>query len=197
MKKNIDRIALFGTSADPPTKGHQCLLEGLLKLFPKVATWASNNPMKSHIIGLNERQKLLETLVKSIGNKKLILKTTLSSQWTVKTIETASMIWPNSELTFVIGSDLIEAIPSWLNAEQFIPKIIIGVVKREGWPINKSGLGKIKSLGGNVAILPLRIPHAASSEIRKDAKSNDIPDAIRKLLIEENFYGINTLNKRK
>ena len=39
-------LALLGTSSDPPTKGHQCLLEGLLARFDKVATWASDNPMK-------------------------------------------------------------------------------------------------------------------------------------------------------
>ena len=197
MKQNINRIALFGTSADPPTKGHQCLLEGLLGIFPTVATWASNNPMKSHFIGLEERKKLLETLVQSINNEKLLFRQALSSPWTVKTIEIASRTWPNSQLTFIIGSDLIQAIPTWLDVEQFITKIIIGVVPREGWPINKEGLSKIKSLGGNIEILPLIIPHSASSEIRKYAKSTDIPDAIKKSIIDENFYGINRLNKNK
>ena len=33
-------IALLGTSADPPTRGHQVLLEGLLNRYGNVATWA-------------------------------------------------------------------------------------------------------------------------------------------------------------
>ncbi len=44
MSKHQGTIALFGTSADPPTCGHQALLEGLVAMFPKVATWASDNP---------------------------------------------------------------------------------------------------------------------------------------------------------
>ncbi|MGL6133191.1 MAG: nicotinate-nucleotide adenylyltransferase, partial [Prochlorococcaceae cyanobacterium] len=39
-------VAMLGTSADPPTRGHQALLEGLLNLYPRVATWASDNPVK-------------------------------------------------------------------------------------------------------------------------------------------------------
>ena len=34
-------IALFGTSADPPSTGHRALLEGLLDHYPQVVTWAS------------------------------------------------------------------------------------------------------------------------------------------------------------
>lgn len=41
-------IALLGTSADPPTRGHQVLLEGLLNRYDHVATWASDNPLKQH-----------------------------------------------------------------------------------------------------------------------------------------------------
>ena len=44
----MQQIALLGTSADPPTRGHQALLEELLQLYPEVATWASDNPKKQH-----------------------------------------------------------------------------------------------------------------------------------------------------
>ena len=58
MKKQIGPIALLGTSADPPTLGHQALLIGLLSLFPQVITWASNNPVKIHSASLEERHQL-------------------------------------------------------------------------------------------------------------------------------------------
>ena len=73
MSKEITsrKIALFGTSADPPTLGHQALLEGLLTLFPRVATWASNNPMKDHKATLKKRQAMLSALVEAISNPNL------------------------------------------------------------------------------------------------------------------------------
>ena len=64
-------IALLGTSADPPTRGHQALLEGLLGHFQRVATWASDNPMKQHDADLKLRSALLETLVKAINNPRI------------------------------------------------------------------------------------------------------------------------------
>ena len=60
-------IALLGTSADPPTRGHQALLTGLLEHYPRVATWASDNPMKQHAADLNMRRDLLQALVQHLS----------------------------------------------------------------------------------------------------------------------------------
>ena len=67
MRSKKDSIALFGTSADPPTLGHQALLKDLATIFPKVITWASDNPDKTHGISLRKRSQLLRTLVKEIS----------------------------------------------------------------------------------------------------------------------------------
>ena len=66
-------IALFGTSADPPTLGHQALLEGLLDHHDRVVTWASDNPGKCHGLPLQQRQRLLRTLVTSLADPRLSL----------------------------------------------------------------------------------------------------------------------------
>ena len=42
------RIALFGTSADPPTAGHQKILRWLSEGYDRVAVWAADNPFKCH-----------------------------------------------------------------------------------------------------------------------------------------------------
>ena len=40
-------IALFGTSADPPTIGHKKILEELSKIYAFTISYVSNNPKKS------------------------------------------------------------------------------------------------------------------------------------------------------
>ena len=40
------KIALFGTSADPPTAAHQTILQCLADHYDQVAVWASDNPLK-------------------------------------------------------------------------------------------------------------------------------------------------------
>ncbi len=190
MKNHNGPIALLGTSADPPTCGHQALLEGLLTLFPKVATWASDNPSKSHGASLEKRHALLNTLVDSIDNPHLKVIQQLSSPWTNITLETAIKLWPRTELVFVIGSDLAEDIPTWANAKDLLKKARIGIAPREGWPIKKSQLQKIESLGGQIDLLPLKIPGTASSEIREKPQVTQIPEAILPILQEENLYGL-------
>ena len=40
-------IALFGTSADPPTIGHKKILEELSRIYALTISYVSNNPKKS------------------------------------------------------------------------------------------------------------------------------------------------------
>ncbi len=191
MTDLLGSIALFGTSADPPTFGHQALLKGLLKIFPSVVTWASDNPLKSHQASLDARHALLKKLVTDIGNPKLKLIQDLSSPRTITTLEKASKLWPEKELIFVIGSDLAGQIPNWENPKAVLKKARIGIAPRAGWPLQKDQLTRIQSLGGRIELLPLNIPASASSQIRNNSSTFQIPEAIRPLVLEQNLYGLN------
>lgn len=46
MSVSMTRVALFGTSADPPTVGHQAILRWLSEHYDQVAVWAADNPFK-------------------------------------------------------------------------------------------------------------------------------------------------------
>ncbi|NJM46313.1 MAG: nicotinic acid mononucleotide adenylyltransferase, partial [Alkalinema sp. RU_4_3] len=41
------KLALFGTSADPPTLGHLAIVNYLSAKYDRVAVWAADNPFKS------------------------------------------------------------------------------------------------------------------------------------------------------
>jgi len=66
-------IALFGTSADPPTIGHKKILEELSNIYSCIVTYASDNPKKKHKENIFFRKLLLETLIKDINNPKINL----------------------------------------------------------------------------------------------------------------------------
>ena len=183
-------IALFGTSADPPTTSHKALLIGLSKLFPTVATWASNNPGKEHITSLEQRRELLSILVETIDLPNLELRQELSSQWALMSLEQAKDYWPGKSLMLIIGSDLVKSLPTWFEAKKVLSKAGIGVVPRQGWPINSTELKAIRKMGGKVTVLPLDIPAAASSEIHSNPHLSYIPKAILPILKEKNLYGI-------
>ncbi len=190
MKVKNNSIALFGTSADPPTLGHEALLTELTQIFPKVITWASDNPDKKHQIPLLKRTQLLRLLVKKISHPKLELVQELSSPRTIHTLKKAFQLWPESSFSFVIGSDLALQVPKWLNAKSILSKVRIAIAMRDGWPISEIQLEEIKNLGGEIEILPFKIPESSSSKFRERPQKVLIPQEIVPLLLEENLYGL-------
>ena len=190
MKAKINSIALFGTSADPPTLGHEALLGELTNIFPKVITWASDNPDKKHQIPLLKRSELLRILVKKISNPKLELVQELSSPRTIHTLKKAFQLWPEASFSFVIGSDLAVQVPKWLNAKSILNKATIAIAMRDGWPISDSQLEDIKNLGGEIDLLPFNIPESSSSKFREKPQEVLVPKELVPLLLEENLYGI-------
>ena len=190
MKTKINSIALFGTSADPPTLGHEALLNELTRFFPKVITWASDNPDKKHQIPLLKRTQLLRILVKKISHPKLELIQELSSPRTIHTLKKAFQLWPEASFSFVIGSDLAIQVPKWLNAKSIFNKATIAIAMRDGWPISDQQLDEIKKLGGKVDLLPFRIPKSSSSNFRERPQEGLIPKELVPILLEENLYGI-------
>ena len=183
-------VALLGTSADPPTRGHQALLEGLLCHFPRVATWASDNPGKRHGAALDQRAALLAALVHSIGNPRLELVQALSSPWAITTLRRAAERWPLQELVFVVGSDLAGQIPSWRDAEAVLGSCRLAIVPRSGWPLEPATLERLERLGARVETLPLQIPPSASSTIRQQPRPDQVPAAVWPVLLEHNLYGL-------
>ena len=190
MKPKTNSIALFGTSADPPTLGHEALLGELIKIFPKVITWASDNPDKKHQIPLLKRSELLRILVKKISNPKLELVQELSSPRTIHTLKKAFQLWPEASFSFVIGSDLAVQVPKWLNAKSILNKATIAIAMRDGWPISDNQLEDITNLGGEIDLLPFNIPESSSSKFRERPQEVLVPKELVPLLLEENLYGI-------
>ena len=190
MKAKINSIALFGTSADPPTLGHEALLGELTNIFPKVITWASDNPDKKHQIPLLKRTQLLRILVKKISHPKLELVQELSSPRTIYTLKKAFQLWPEASFSFVIGSDLAVQVPKWLNAKSILNKATIAIAMRDGWPISDNQLEDITNLGGEIDLLPFSIPESSSSKFRERPQEVLVPKELVPLLLEENLYGI-------
>jgi nicotinate-nucleotide adenylyltransferase len=160
-------IALFGTSADPPTEGHRVLLQGLLTLYPRVATWASDNPQKQHGAPLALRSQLLGALVAQINDPRLSLEQELSSPWAIETLERAKRRWPGQPLVFVVGSDLLAQIPRWRDAARLLAGCRLAIAPRGGWPLRDQELEALRRLGAQIEVLDLQVPATASSRVRR------------------------------
>ena len=184
------RIALLGTSADPPTCGHQALLEGLLNHYDRVVTWASDNPMKQHVASLELRRTMLNSLVNAIDHSRLSLVQDLSSPHTITTLKRAADLWPNQTLVFVVGSDLAEQIPRWKQTERWLPQCRLAIAHRSGWPLSASAVDQLQIRGARVDVLDLDVPASASSKLRLRPDPAQVPESIWPLLLQHNLYGL-------
>tara|TARA_Y100000739_G_C20589690_1_gene457204 strand:- start:786 stop:1364 length:579 start_codon:yes stop_codon:yes gene_type:complete len=191
----MPQIALFGTSADPPTRGHQALLEELLLLYPRVATWASDNPKKQHGAPLDLRAQLLQALVKQIQDPRLEQIQELSDPFTIRTLQRAGQRWPDAELVFVVGSDLASQIPSWKQTDQWLPYCRLAIAPRQGWPLTAVAIQQLKRLGARLDQLVLSVPASASSALRERPRKDQLPESVWPLLIEHNLYGLNSSSR--
>ena len=120
MEKNI---ALFGTSADPPTIGHEKILEELSKIYALTISYVSNNPKKKHMEDISIRSHLLKTLIEDIDNPQIFFNQGVTSQWAVESIKKCKKIYEFNNLDFVIGSDLIEDIFYWKNFDKILEEV--------------------------------------------------------------------------
>ena len=183
-------LALFGTSADPPTSGHRALLAGLAQRYGQVATWASDNPFKQHGAPLPLRARLLQALVDDLGDPRVTLQQELSSPRALDTLERAERLWPGRELVFVVGGDLAAQLPRWYRAEELLQRCRLAVVPRQGYQLDPTALETLRQLGGRPELLDLAIPASASSAIRQRPSPDQVPAALWPELVKHNLYGL-------
>ncbi len=119
-------IALFGTSADPPTAAHQAIINWLSHHYDYVAVWASDNPFKSHQTPLEHRSQMLRLLIEEIQppRRNVSLHPSLSSPRTLETVEKAREHWGlQVGFTLVIGADLISQMPRWYQIDHLLKQV--------------------------------------------------------------------------
>ena len=185
---NKNRIALFGTSADPPTIGHKKILEELSNIYSFVVTYASNNPKKKHKENIFFRNLLLKTLIKDINNPKIKFNQRISRPWAIESIEECKKIYEFNKIDFVIGSDLITDIFSWKNFEKIIHEVKFIVIKREGYPIESNTLKMLKTNKVIFEISSLNIPKISSSMVRLNNNYSDLPKSLIDIVKKNNLY---------
>ena len=184
------KIALFGTSADPPTAGHQTILKWLGEHYDLVVVWASDNPFKEHQTTLQHRSEMLQVAIDEIEPKKPNIKLyqELSDRRTLITVEKARKIWKEAEFTVVIGSDLVQQITKWYHIEELLKQVKILVVPRPGYSITEFDLKDLRNLGGRCTIATLNAPRVSSSAYRLEQDKAVITPAVENYIQKQNLY---------
>ena len=182
------RIALFGTSADPPTIGHKKILEELSKIYTLTISYVSNNPNKKHKEDISIRSHLLKTLIEDLDNPKLLLNQSVSSQWAVESIKKCKKIYEFNNLDFVIGSDLIKDIFYWKNFVKIIEEVSFLIILREGYPVESNTLKMLETYNVKFKISTIKIPKISSSKFRLNFNYSNLPTSLIDFVKKNNLY---------
>lgn len=194
MKFKTEKIAIFGTSADPPSNGHKIILEELSKEYDLVISYASNNPSKIHKENLFFRSLLLKTLINNLKNKKIKFDQDISSPWAITTIKKCKEKYLCNYVDFVIGSDLLEEIHKWRNIIQILKEVKLLIVPRENFPINQENTNFITKNFGKYEISHLKIPKISSSMIRENQDYDGVPKSLISTIRVNNLYNTSNID---
>lgn len=186
----MTRIALFGTSADPPHRGHAAVLTWLAGRFDHVAVWTANNPFKPQQTELSHRCRMLDLLVGdlAVSPGRVQVHPELSHRRSIVSIERAKQQWPAAHFSLVIGSDLINQLPTWHRAEDIFAAVDLLIVPRPGHPLDEAGL---QSLGQKTKVTVAHLPdpvETASSDYRQTCDDMALTPAVQAYLDQHHLY---------
>ncbi|MEL6456896.1 MAG: nicotinate-nucleotide adenylyltransferase [Cyanobacteria bacterium J06621_15] len=194
------KIALFGTSADPPTAGHQAVLVWLSHNYDYVAVWAANNPFKSHQTSLDNRVEMLRLLIKDITPQRenVNLEQELSHLRTISTVENAKQRWGNeTEFIVVIGSDLLDQFQRWYRIEDLLQEAEVLVIPRPGYTIENNRLDKIRDLGGIISVADLTGLDVSSTAYREHGDPQTLTPSVAAYINQKHLYECQDSTKTK
>jgi len=181
-------IALFGTSADPPTIGHKKILEELSKIYAFTISYVSNNPQKKHIEDISIRSHLLKTLIDDLDNPKILFNQKISSQWAIESIKKCKEIYKFNNLDFVIGSDLIKDIFYWKDFDKIILEVSFFIILREGYPVESNTLKMLETYRVKFKISTIKTPNISSSKFRLNFNCSNLPSSLIDIVKKNNLY---------
>jgi nicotinate-nucleotide adenylyltransferase len=194
----MTKIALFGTSADPPTAGHQMILTWLSNYFDLVAVWAADNPFKPKQTSLEHRSKMLDLLIQEMPKTRdnIYLFPELSHPRTIITLERAKNLWQKADFTLVIGADLVTANPhhqglpimNWYKASELLKQVKLLIIPRIGYNINQVDLQQLEKHGAKWAIADLKAPPVSSTSYREKGEHHILPFPIIQYINQQKLY---------
>ena len=189
----MEKIALFGTSADPPTVGHQSILRWLSEHYNRVVVWASDNPFKQNQTPLNDRNEMLQLAITDLNPpcNNINLHPELSDRYTLVTVNKARDKWGQEiEFSLVIGSDILSQITSWYHIEELLTQVKVLIVPRLGYSIKEADLILLKEIGGKFAIATLNPPQVSSSTYRLQKDQSLVTPSVEDYIINHNLYNL-------
>jgi nicotinate-nucleotide adenylyltransferase len=138
------RIGIYGSSLDPITNGHLWSANTIAEReeLDKIIFLPSSNKRIDKDIKVNDKHRvnMLELAIKD--NPKFEYDTyemeaIAGKQYSVHTMRHFKEVYPNDELFFLLGADLLADLPKWIFGEEFIKENKFIVIERNNVIMHK------------------------------------------------------------
>ncbi|MDK9700842.1 MAG: nicotinate-nucleotide adenylyltransferase [bacterium] len=185
------RVGLLGGTFDPPHNAHLQAAVVALQTIPLAEVWfliTGNPPHKNIAVHTPAtfRQEMLAAALQSYPNFKIctIELETSGPHYTVNTLKSLQLRFPENEFHFLLGSDSYQQFSTWRDPEQILTLTTLHVFERPNHPILTKE---------NVSILPVQPLNISSTMIRERIKmglpiDGLVPDSVLTLIRACNFY---------
>jgi nicotinate-nucleotide adenylyltransferase len=164
-------IALFGGSFNPPHVAHQMVALYVLETSGVDQVWfvpCWKHPFHKPLAPFENRLRMCELAAKGVGGRARVSeieRTIGGPSRTLNTVRRLRKLHPQHEFSLVIGSDLVEEVPTWYRSEQLQALVSFVVVGRRG----------AKGAAEHTAIT---MPEVSSTEVRQLLRTGKSPEGL-------------------
>lgn len=163
------KIGIYGGSFNPPHLGHAMMCLAVLMTQDIDEVWVlptADHADKENLDSMEKRLAMCRhTFDHLAGTRVLPVESFLPKpSYTVNTLRAIKGLRPKAELFFMIGTDLVEDVPKWDNAEGITKYATFLIVPRQGYPL----IDIPEELGQPLEVdISIDLPEVSSSFISK------------------------------
>ncbi|CAA6826012.1 MAG: Nicotinate-nucleotide adenylyltransferase (EC [uncultured Sulfurovum sp.] len=181
LKDNLNTIALFGGSFDPPHLGHKTIVEKTLEVLDihkLVVVPTFLNPFKQDSHFTTEERFALSKELFSIDERVLVDDYEIRQGKPTPTVETLRYFQKNYNVAYIIiGADNLENIEKWKEFEYLNTQVTWLVATRAGYEIQSNKLRDFKLLTIEVDM--------SSTEIRNKITKESLYMSINEMSVQD------------
>jgi len=186
------KIGILGGTFNPIHIGHLILAEEVrekLKLDKVifVPTYLPPHKDNSDIAPAHARLAMIKLAIK--GNRYFLASDIEIKRdgrsYTIDTLKEFEKAYPQDELYFIIGSDLLKYLDDWKDLQEIIKMVRFIVATRPGYPLEK--------IPSHISTIPIRAVDISGFEIRKAIKEDKsfrylVSEAVLKYINKKKLY---------
>ncbi|MFH1338451.1 MAG: nicotinate-nucleotide adenylyltransferase [Candidatus Omnitrophota bacterium] len=186
------KTGILGGTFNPIHLGHLILAEEVrqkIRLDKVIFVPANLPPHKENgeIIPAYHRMKMLKLAIKPnpyFSASDIEIKKEGRS-YTIDTVKELTKLYPDDELYFIIGSDLVKYLSEWKDVKEIIALVKFIVATRPGFPL--------ENLPSYMTTIDIRAVDISAFEIRQCIKENRsfrylVPESVQQYIIKKELY---------